>query len=77
MNSSDESERLALKILRIALDNRLFYGLIIGIVVIAALIILINMSVVPLCVSTIVISVLGIIANAGLFIITKIVEKKT
>ena len=77
MNSSDESERLALKILRIALDNRLFYGLIIGIVVIAALIVLINMSVVPLCISTIVISVLEIIANAGLFIITKIVEKKT
>ncbi len=77
MNSSDESERLALKILRIALDNRLFYGLIIGIVVIAALIVLINMSVVPLCISTIVISVLEIIANADLFIITKIVEKKT
>ena len=76
MNSSDESERIAFKILRTALDDKLFYGLIIGIVVIAAIIFLINMSVVPLCVSTIIISALGIIANAGLFIITKVVEKE-
>jgi hypothetical protein len=44
-----------------------------GILVCAVLLVLINKSVVPLCITFIITSILGIIANIGFFVITKVV----
>ena len=63
----------AFEIIETIFNTKTYFGILMGIFVCAVLIVLINKSVVPLCITFIITSILGIIANIGFFVITKVV----
>ena len=73
MKTMDSDAKRGLEILGIAYNNKIYFGVIIGIVVIGALIVLINQSIVPLCITTLVTSILGIIANGIIAVLTRLI----
>ncbi len=73
MKQQRRENRDAYEIISVVFNNKTYFGILIGFIVCGVLIVLINKSVVPLCVSTIVTSVLCIIVNGVLFIATKVV----
>lgn len=73
MKQMDPDSKQALEILGVAYNNKIYYGVLIGILVCGALIVLINQSLVPLCIVTLVISILGLLANGAIALLTKLI----
>ena len=73
MKQQRKENRTAYDILGFIFDNKTYFGILFGIIAIAVIIVLINTSIVPLCISTIVISIFGMIGNIALFVLTKFI----
>jgi len=73
VEQAKDENREAFDIMASIFSSKTYFGILTGILVCAALLVLINKSIIPLCITFVVTGILGTIANVGFFIMTRLV----
>ena len=68
--------RTAFEVMSFIFDNKTYFGILFGMIICLVLTVLINKNIVPVCVISIVTSILGIIGNVGLSVLTKFIPRE-